>query len=479
MSLPSRTSTSGRVALAVTTVLVTGVVVLSLVAYVGVSRRLSADMDRALAREAEAYAAAIGPDTNRRAQDLVSVSRAYLQARTGAEREHHPILLVRFASGRVLSNSSIPLESAPDNTRLISASTAGRRFSNVTLGDTSYRVAAVPVSDSAGNVLAVFEAALSVGPEQAIATQLAWTLAGAGAAVVLLGAALSAFVAQGSLRPLARAARTARTVTSSSLGERIDYNGPRDEVGEMVQALNGMLSRLETSFDEQRHFVADASHELRTPLAVVRGHLELIANASLSAEEREEATVVVFAELDRMSRLVDDLLALARLDAGQVRARQPLDAGTLLAEAAARCRTVCASHTMKTAIEPVWVDGDPDGLMQAVLNLLRNAESHTPQGGTITLTSRAEGDRAVLEVADSGPGIREADLTRIFDRFYRAQGKRRSETGGSGLGLAITRRLVELHGGTISAENRPEGGALFRIELPMVAPPVESELVPA
>jgi two-component system, OmpR family, sensor kinase len=474
VSLPSRIPTSGRVALAVTTVLVVGVVALSLVAYLGVSRRLAVDADRALTREAEAYAAAIGPDATLSAQDLVSVSRAYLQARTGSETDSHPILLVRFASGKVLSNSSVPLESAPHNAELLTVWSAQRRFETLALKGASYRVAVVPVKDPTGRVVAVFEAALSAQPNREVATQLAWTLVGAGMAIVMLGAALSAFVAQGSLRPLRRAARTASEVTMASLGRRIDYEGADDDVGRMVGALNAMLARLEESFAEQRHFVADASHELRTPLAVVRGHLELLAGDTLPAEERGETLGIVFAELDRMSRLVDDLLSLARLDAGAMHAMQPMELGTLVSEAAARCRALCKSRKLETEANEVWVSGDPDALMQAVLNLVRNAEAHTPDTGTISLTSRRVGGNAVLEVADTGAGIRPADLPRIFDRFYRAQGKRRSDTGGSGLGLAITKRLVELHGGTVSAANRETGGAVFRIELPAIEEPRDS-----
>jgi two-component system, OmpR family, sensor kinase len=471
VSLPDRIPTSGRVALAVMSVLVVGVVALSLVAYLGVSRRLSLDTDLALTREAEAYAAAIGPDASLSAPDLVSVSRAYLQARTGSETDSHPILLVRFASGKVLSNSNLALESAPGNGGLLAASSAERRFSTLRFDGEEYRVAIVPVANHSGQVLAVFEAALSAQPAAQVATQLAWTLVGAGMAIVLLGASLSAFVAQGSLRPLRRAANTARSVTMASLGRRIDYDGPDDDVGRMVGALNGMLARLEISFGEQRHFVADASHELRTPLAVVRGHLELLAGDTLTPAERAETLTIVFSELDRMARLVDDLLALARLDVGTMRATQPVELGTLVSEAAARCRAVCGGRRLETSAGSVWVDGDPDALMQAVLNLVRNAEAHTPEGGTITLSSRKEAGRAVLEVADTGSGIRPADLPRIFDRFYRAQGKRRSDTGGSGLGLAITKRLVELHGGTVSAANRETGGAVFRVELPAIAEP--------
>jgi signal transduction histidine kinase len=257
----------------------------------------------------------------------------------------------------------------------------------------------------------------------------------------------------------------------ASLGQRIDYDGADDEVGGMVRALNAMLARLEASFTEQRHFIADASHELRTPVAIVRGHLELLAAGTLSAEDRTHAFEVVFAEIDRMNRLVNDLLALARLDTGQMREMQPVELTTLAAEAAAKGRGLSGCGIESRGDRLVWVHGDPDGLMQAVLNLVKNAAAVTPEDGRITVTARLETGRAVIEVADTGPGIKPADLPRIFDRFYRAPGTKRSDGGGSGLGLAITKRLVELHGGTLSARNRDEGGAVFRIDLPATGTP--------
>jgi signal transduction histidine kinase len=460
------------VALAVTLVLVVGVVALSLVAYVGVARRLSADTDRALVREAEAYAAAIAPETaQQKEEDLLSVSRAYLAARTGAEADSRPILIVRFATGKVLSNSALPLESIGGQATLLDPATASRRFATIASPEGEYRVATVPVTDATGTVTAVFEAALSTASARDVATQLGWTLFGAGMAIVLLGAALSALVASTSLRPLRTAAATAGAVTFSSLEERVDYHGPDDEVGQLVGALNAMLDRLSVAATEQRRFVADASHELRTPLAVVRGHLELLAREEVSTEERDETLALVFGEMDRMGRLVDDLLTLAKLDTGPQRPYQPLELTTTVTEAVERCRPLFAMALSQDCVGPVWVEGDPDELMQVMLNLLRNAEAHTPSAGSITARCRLEGRRAVVEVADTGPGIRPPDLARIFDRFYRAPGPRSRATGGSGLGLAITKRLVELHGGTIEARNAEAGGAVFRVELPAIPAP--------
>jgi signal transduction histidine kinase len=473
--LSRRLTASGRVALAVTTVLVIGVVALALVAYFGVSRRLAGDTDRSLVREAEAYAAAIAPETQaRHEEDLVAVSRAYLAARTGVETESHPVLLVRFASGKVLSNSSLPLESFPGQDKLLDVRSASRRFDTVVSDRGEYRVATVPVLDGNAKTVAVFEAALSAAPTRQVATQLGWTLFAAGMAIVLLGAALSALFAQASLRPLREAADTAGSITFSSLGSRVAYRGPNDEVGRLVSAFNAMLDRLEMAVTEQRRFVADASHELRTPLAVVRGHLELLAQTETTAEERDETFALVFDELDRTSRLVDDMLRLAKLETGPTRPYQPVELSTLVTEAVGRCSALCCSHVVAHCSSgSTWVLGDPDELMQVMLNLLRNAEAHTPHDGRITVSCTAEGGKGVVEVADTGTGIKPADLPRIFDRFYRASGPRSKQSGGSGLGLAITKRLVEMHGGRISARNGGGGGAVFRVELPAIETPAD------
>lgn len=465
-----RLSTSVRVALAVTLVLAVGVWSLATFAYLSVSQRLGADVDRTLLREAESYSAALGQPAKN--ADLAGQTRAYLQARASAYSATNPILLVRFADGRVISNSSVKLESSAANTRALDLKMADRRFLTLSFLGRSYRAVTAPVRDTSGTPVAVFESALPTSLADDVATQLLTTLVLAGSVVVLLGAMLSAWAARASLRPLRRAASTASQVGHSSLTRRIGYNGPDDEVGQLVSAINAMLDRLEIAFGEQRRFTADASHELRTPLAVVAGHVEVLKRGGLTDEEKHEELDLVAHETDRMSRLVDDLLALARLDAGKPRAYQALELSTLLLEAAARARGLGDRVIEVKAPADVWVSGEPDQLMQAMLNLLGNAVAHTGAGGHVWLRATPGIGGVAIEVSDDGPGIQDEDLPRVFDRFYRAQGPRRGERGGSGLGLAITKRLIELHGGDIHASNRPEGGARFTIVLKRIpAPP--------
>jgi two-component system phosphate regulon sensor histidine kinase PhoR len=226
----------------------------------------------------------------------------------------------------------------------------------------------------------------------------------------------------------------------------------------------------------RRDFVANVSHELRTPLTAVRGYVEALMDGVADPDQQKTFLETIARHTHRMERLVRDLLRLARLDAGQETVeRVPLPVDALfngveveLADGiAARRQTVIHDIAPDAAI----VHGDPPKLHDALRNLLENAVNYSPDGGTIVLASRQEGDRRVITVTDQGPGIPEADLTRVFERFYRvdkARARDRRDPGGTGLGLAIVRHLVELHGGRVAAGNRASGGAVLTLELPIV-----------
>jgi two-component system, OmpR family, sensor kinase len=478
-----RLSAVGRVALAVTLVLAFGVGTLVALAYGIVLTRLQSDVDSALLREADAYAAAIGGQAAVADEQasLLDSSRGYLSARGKRPASYAPILLVRFADGRVVSNSEVPIEQAPADRKVLESKTAMREFNTLAYDGQTYRTATVPIVDTSGTVLAMFQAALSVAPQELIAQQVGYTLLLTGTAIVLLGAALSAFVARGALAPLHDVARTAEGIGQRSLSTRVDYDGPNDDVGRMVGAFNDMLGRLEAAFGEQRRFVADASHELRTPLTIVRGHLDVLVASSEGTltEDQLETLDIVGDELSRMSRLIEDLLRLARLETGSGRQGVDVELCSLASQALDKASALGDRRfEYHGASGGTLVHGDPDQLEQAILNLLSNAVSHTSSGGLVSLTCAAHPGRVTVEVADDGPGIRREDISRVFDRFYRSPGPRPADTGGSGLGLAITKRLVELHGGTVSADNRAYGGAVFTIDLPAapapgLAPPLD------
>lgn len=469
MSEPKRKylSASGRVVAAMTSLLAVAVIALCVLAYFITLRNLTAEVDRALAREASAYSAAVRSAPASEA--LVTATRAYLQGRETATSGVSPILLLALDSGRVISNSALKLEAATGNRALVTPSSSPV-YVNVALGDTTYRTLAVPVLGSGGVRLGTFQVALSAETPQTVATGVAAALGAAGFVVLLLGALVSVWAAREALAPLTRMASDATAITLAKPGKRIAYTGPKDELGTLAEALNAMLVRLEHAYDDQRRFVADASHELRTPVAIVRGNIELLRSGHSTERDAEESLAMIEAEAIRMSKLLDELLSLARLE-GASRPFQPLEVRTLLEEAAARAHTLGERIITLDGPCGLWIEGDPDLLDQALVNLMRNAIAHTRDGGAIALACEALPTTIRVSITDDGPGIADADLGRIFDRFYRAQGKRPASGGGAGLGLAIAKRLVEIHGGTIRAENVRPTGARLVIELPRIDEP--------
>jgi two-component system OmpR family sensor kinase len=291
--------------------------------------------------------------------------------------------------------------------------------------------------------------------------------------VALLPATWAIWLVAGrALRPLRTLAREVGEIgRTGDLSRRLPPARSRDEVGALSANFNRMLQRLEDSqarlagaLEVQRRFVADASHELRSPLTTIRGNAGFLTErAEAEAADRAGALADIAAESDRMARLVDGLLALARADAGRLGTRRRVELAGLVDDAVRRATRRDRDSAVRLLLErPVVVLGDPDELAGLVLILVDNAGRHG--AGEITVRLAAPGASAVLTVGDQGPGFPDGAEQRVFERFYRADPARASE--GSGLGLAIARSIVEGHGGTISAGNRPEGGAIVTVALP-------------
>lgn len=278
-------------------------------------------------------------------------------------------------------------------------------------------------------------------------------------AIAATGAGLAAiwFATGRALRPLRAMARTAADVgRTDDLGRRLPRHATRDEIGRLTDSFNEMLGRLEASRESQRRFVADASHELRTPLTSIRGNAGfLLCRPPPNPEAAAEATADIADEAERLGRLVDGLLTLARADAGHHLPMERLDLAEVVAPVARRAGL--ASHCEATPIA-----GNADALSQLVWILADNARRHGGGEATVWVVPRSEGG-ATLLVADGGPGIPAGEEERIFERFYRADASRSS--GGAGLGLAIARWIVTHHGGSIWAANGEHGGAVFVAEL--------------
>lgn len=306
----------------------------------------------------------------------------------------------------------------------------------------------------------------------AATTQHVWALTLAGAALALLvAAALGALLVRGALRPLVRVAIAAQGIAHGDYARRVAAPTAHDEVGHLAASFNAMAAAVEESFATQRRFVADAAHELRTPLTAVRGYADvLLLGAASDPRERTAALEALRDESRRMARLVDDLLALARLDADGAALRDaPVDLAALARETVAPERLLHPDRAIVVDAPPapVVVRGDPDRLRQVVGNLLDNALKFTDSGGHIGLLVRVEGPTARIEVRDDGVGIAPDEQRRVFERFYRADRARGRATGGTGLGLSIVQAIVAAHGGTIALSGAPGQGTAVTIFLPL------------
>lgn len=303
-----------------------------------------------------------------------------------------------------------------------------------------------------------------------------------GALVTLIVAALVALpVISRALRPLRRVALTAQAIAAGDLDQRTNLAGEPDEVGVLGRSFDTMVDRLQTALaaanaseDRMRRFLADASHELRTPLTVLRGMSEvLLRQADEEPPERAQALHDLHQEAVRLSRLVDDLLTLSRLDSGVVPAQQEVEARPFLQEFVRRYGDAWPDREIviqTDALNGAAVKVDPDALRRVLINLVDNAARYSTPHEPITLTGEETAGRVVLAVADRGPGLTPDQADRVFERFYRTGESRARSSGGTGLGLSIVRSLVEGNGGEVLLDTGPDRGTTVRVTLPRTVP---------
>ncbi|MBN1311785.1 MAG: HAMP domain-containing histidine kinase [Anaerolineae bacterium] len=297
---------------------------------------------------------------------------------------------------------------------------------------------------------------------------------------LIIGGLLTTLVAFGigwvlsgaALHPIHRITHTAQVIgNESDFSRRVDYTGPNDEVGRLATTFNSMLSRLQDAYQHvsralsmQRNFVADVSHELRTPLTTIRGNLALLRREPpLPEEEQTDILTDLVEESDRLIRLVNTLLVLARADAGQSMRQEPVAVSSVIEEACRQARQMDKQREIVEAAQNITVVGDRDAIKQVLLTLLDNALKYAE--GTITVTVEGDGEHGVICVKDSGPGIAPDMLEHVFDRFYR--GDDDTAISGYGLGLSIAKALIEGQGGTIAIESQIGAGSTARIQLPL------------
>jgi two-component system, OmpR family, sensor kinase len=343
------------------------------------------------------------------------------------------------------------------------AATSRPGLGTVQTAQGAVRYGAVPVQVQGSTDTGVFVFAVFRDLERADIDSATWTFAAVAFGTLAL-AALAAFLIAGRvLRPIRLVRQAAQSITASDLSRRIPVEG-NDDVAELARTFNGMLNRLQTAFEAQRQFLHDASHELRTPITIVQGHLE-VAEADPSA--RGESYAIAMDELERMRRMVEDLLLLARSDSPSFLRLSEVDLEPFLDEILDKAWALAPRRWYLDHRAEGFAILDRQRITQAMLQLALNATQHTTPEQEIHLGSAIFGDQLHLWVRDTGAGIPAADRERVFDRF--ARGTEPDETG-TGLGLSIVRAIAYAHGGRVSLGDPAAGGAEFRLELPLQVP---------
>ena len=333
------------------------------------------------------------------------------------------------------------------------------------LGDVRY--VAVPVSGAGES--GVLVAAKLVNDEHDRVESAVRIAAGVSIVITLLASLFIWLAAGRAVQPLRALARTTRSITETDLSERVDVRG-ESEIAELGRTFNSMLDRLQSAFASQKEFLADVGHELRTPITVIRGHMDTLGD---DPHERREARAVINAELERMSRLVDDLLLLARSDRPDFLRIEPLDLDVLTHDLFSKARILGVRRWIMDQADVGLVHADPHRLTSAVMNLAQNAVRHTGGDDAIAIGSALTDGHVRLWVRDEGEGIAPDDQERIFERF--AAGEQAVPGHGAGLGLAIVKAIAEAHGGHVELESTLGKGSRFTIVIPSgESPPEES-----
>jgi two-component system OmpR family sensor kinase len=345
-------------------------------------------------------------------------------------------------------------------------------YSNVNVSGVQLRVLTLPYPVEGGRV--VIQAATSFEAVNQSSQSLLLIIVIATTVALIGSVILGLMLANSVLKPIEDITRSAAQITAADdLKTRLQWNGPMDEMGQLVSVFNKAMQRLEHLFTVQQRFVADVSHELRTPLTAIIGNVEVIKRYGMD----QESIDAIQSEAQRMSRLVNDLLLLARADNGELKLNlEDLDLDIVVGEAYREARILAKDRDLKVTVvdfEPVRIRGDADRLKQLLSNLLINAIKFTPDGGQIIINLRKTEHDAILQVQDTGIGISPEDLQRIFDRFYQADASRvRLDTAeGAGLGLSIAQWIAQAHGGKIQVDSTVGEGTTFTVTIPHIEEP--------
>ncbi|WP_411345753.1 sensor histidine kinase [Paenibacillus sp. WLX1005] len=376
------------------------------------------------------------------------------------------------------------------------------KLQEISYNERTYLVAYKPIRDRTDlqNVLGVLIIASDMTDSHQLFDNLRVTLIVGSLATLFIAFTLGLFLARKSMAPIGKVIKAANQIQNGKdLSVRIDYDGPADEIGQLISTVNGMFGRTEVFYKElaeaytaQRRFVSDASHELRTPLTTIRGNVDLLQKAwnkkpheaphldeVMLKQLSMEAINDISDEAKRMSRLVNDMLSLARADAGQTIMKDALPAGELLEEVVRRAQFIPHRADWQPDLSPqlheYFVYGNKDYLQQMLFIFIENAFKYTPEG-IVTLDTVLYPDQIGIRISDSGIGMDQEEVPHIFERFYRAD-ESRGVTPGTGLGLSIAKWIIDAHEGSVEVVTAKGKGTTFVIWLPLAAVPVEGEIL--
>ncbi len=340
------------------------------------------------------------------------------------------------------------------------------------MGKYSLRVVTMPIIENEKMVGIVQVGSSLEGVEEAL-HQLLLSLLIAVPAALLIASAGGLFLANKALRPVDAITQIARRIGSGDLSQRIRIKRVNDELGRLASTFNEMIAKLEKSFRQVKRFTADASHELKTPLTILRGEVEVGLKKKRGLKEYQQILASNLEEINRMSRIVEDLLTLSRADMGELTMeREEIELSALAREVWRDLRLLAKKKRIQLKFMDngfTRVEGDSLFLRQLILNLTENGLKYTRAGGEVAVKVKGDRDQGMVRllVTDTGVGIPQKDLKRIFDRFYRVDGARSRETGGTGLGLSICQWIAQAHEGRIAVESRVGKGSTFTVTLPM------------
>ena len=308
----------------------------------------------------------------------------------------------------------------------------------------------------------------SVLPEMKELHRTALNLTAVGGLILLVGLTGGWWLVSRSLKPISSISATAVKISAGDLSQRINVAEAESELGQLAVVLNSTFARLETAFAQQKQFASDAAHELRTPVSVILTQTQTALNRERDAASYKQTVEACQRAAQRMRKLIESLLALARFDAGQeVLKRDLFDFSKTISDATELVQTLADERGVKilSELSPLEITGDPERLAQVVTNLLTNAIQYNQPEGEVRVKLKSQSGLAVLTVADTGQGIAAEDLPRVFGRFFRGD-QSRTGSGNAGLGLAISKAIVEAHGGTIEVASEENTGTTFIVRLP-------------